>query len=137
MQLRAIGNGEVRLAGSGASHENAVALFGDELTAVGEIVDEGLVDRRTFEGEVGDVLGKRQPGDRHLILDGSRLFFVDLGLEQIADETLRLVLALDGRGDDLVESGAHAEELERSHHVEDIGAFQNAFHWGQILLMLS
>ena len=111
------------LAGAGATDEHAVALLGDEV-AGGEIAHEDLVDWRADEGEVGDVLGKRQPGDRHLVLDGARQLLVDLGLQQVADETLRLVLTLDGGGDDLVEGGAHAKELERSHHVEDVGAFQ-------------
>ena len=133
-------DGEVRLARAGAADEDAVALLGDEVAA-GEVVYEHLVDRRVGEGEVGDVLGERQPGDRHLVLDGARQLLVDLGLEQVSDETLGFVLALDGGGDDLVEGGAHAEELQRSHHVEDVGAFQVAFrgviHWDQILLRLS
>ena len=130
----------MRLARTGAADENAIALLGDEV-AGGEVVHEDLVDRRVGEGKVGDVLGERQPGDRHLVLDGARQLLVDLGLEQIADEALGLVLALDGGGDDLVEGRAHAEELQRSHHVENVGAFQVAFqvalHRGQMLLRLS
>ena len=100
---------EVGLAGTGAADEDAVALFGDEVAA-GEIAHESLVDRRADEGEVGDVLGERQPGDRHLVLDGSGQLLVDLGLSRSPDETLRLVLALDGGGDDLVE----AERMPKS-----------------------
>jgi hypothetical protein len=38
-----------------AADENAVALFGDELTT-GEIMDKGLVDGCSGDGEVGDML---------------------------------------------------------------------------------
>ena len=51
------------------------------------------------------------------------------------DEALRLVLPFDGGGDDLVEGRAHAEELERPHHVEDVGSFQNAFHRSDLLML--
>ena len=73
--------------------------------------------------EVVDVLGQRQLGDGELVLDRARLLLGDLGVEQIADDALRLVLALDGGGDDLVEGGLHAVELELAHEVEDLGAF--------------
>ena len=46
-------------------------------------------------------------------------FSADLGVEQIADDALRLVLALDGGGHDLVEGGLHAVELELAHEVEE------------------
>ena len=73
------------LAGSGSADQDDVALLGEE-AAAGEIANEGLVDRRVFEDEVVGVLGERQPGDRHLVLDRARLLFRDLGLQQIADE---------------------------------------------------
>jgi hypothetical protein len=80
-----------------------------------------FVDRRAVEPEVVDILGQRQLGDGQLILDRPRLLFGDLGLEQIADDARRLVLALDGGRHHLVVGGAHAEELERGHQVEDLG----------------
>ena len=52
----------MRLAGSGAADEHGVALVGDE-GAVGELADEGLVDRRAVEVELIDVLGDRQLGN--------------------------------------------------------------------------
>ena len=79
-----------------------------------------LVDRRALEGELVDVLGERQLGDGDLVLDRARLLLGDLGLEQVADDALRLVLALHRRGDDLVEGGLHAVELELAHGVEDL-----------------
>jgi len=60
------------LAGSGSADQDDVALLGEE-AAAGEIANEGLVDRRVFEDEVVGVLGERQPGDRHLVLDRARL----------------------------------------------------------------
>jgi hypothetical protein len=44
--------------------------------------------------------------------DGARLLLADLGVEQIADDTLGFVLAFDGRGHNLFEGGLHAVELE-------------------------
>ena len=81
------GDGEMGLAGSGAADQDDVALLGDE-AAAGEIAHQALVDRRVLEGEVVDVLGERQLGDRHLVFDRARLLFRDLGLQKVADEAL-------------------------------------------------
>ena len=101
-------------------------------SAAGEVVDQGLVDRGAFEAEVGEVLGERQLGDGELVLDRARLLLADLGLEQIADDALRFMLALDGGGHDLVEGGLHAVELELAHEVEELSAFHQT-----VLLRLS
>ena len=92
------------LAGAGSPDQHGVALLGDE-SAAGKLIDEGLVDRRTAELEVVEVLGERQLGDGELVLDRTRLLLADLGGEQIADDALRFMLAFDGRGHDLVEGG--------------------------------
>jgi hypothetical protein len=84
----------VRLAGAGSADEHGVALLGDE-AAAGEVANEGLVDRRVLEGEVIEVLGERQPGGGDLILDRPRLLLRDLGAQEVADEALRLLLALE------------------------------------------
>ena len=102
------GDGEMGLACSGAADEDDVALIGQEVAA-GEIADEGFVDGRVLEVEVVDVLGERQLGDGDLVFDGAGLLLGDLGCEEIADDALRLVLAFDGRGDDLVEGALHAD----------------------------
>jgi hypothetical protein len=78
----------------------------------------GVVER-----EVVDVLGQRQLGDRKLVFDRARLFLRDLGLQEIPDEALRLVLALDRRGKRLVVGAPHPVELEAAHHVENFGSF--------------
>jgi hypothetical protein len=44
---------------------------------------------------------------------------------RVADDALRLVLALHRRGDDLVEGGLHAIELELAHGGENLGAFHH------------
>src|ERR1700704_6070150 len=80
----------------------------------------------------GDVLGERQLGDGELVLDRARLLLVDLSIEQITDDALRLVLAFDSRGHDLVEGGLHAVELELAHEVEELGSFHQL-----VLLRLS
>src|SRR5215467_10824530 len=46
------------LAGAGSPDQHGVALLGDE-SAAGKLIDEGLVDRRTAELEVVEVLGER------------------------------------------------------------------------------
>ena len=56
-----------------------------------------LVDRRALEGEVVEVLGERQFGDGDLVFDRARLLFGDLGVQQVADDALRLMLALERR----------------------------------------
>lgn len=77
----------MRLAGSRAPDQNDVALLDDE-AAASEIADESFVDRRILEGEVVDVLGKRQFSDGELILDRARLLLGDLGLQEVADKAL-------------------------------------------------
>ena len=49
------------------------------------------------------ILCQRQLGDGHLVLDRASLLLSDLGGEQVTDDVLRLVLALDRGGDDLVD----------------------------------
>src|SRR5919106_4686409 len=114
------GDGGVALSGAGAADQHDVALLLEE-AAAGEVAHQRLVHRRRVEVEVVDVLGQRQLGDRHLVLDRPRLFLVDLGLEEIADHPLRLVLPFHGCGDDLVVGAAHAKELELAHGFEDFG----------------
>src|SRR6185503_197612 len=96
----------MRLASSSSADQNDVALLGDE-AAAGEIIDQGLVDRRAIELEVFDVLGEWKLGDG----------------EQIADDALGFVLALDRGRHDLVEGGLHAVELELAHKIEDLSSF--------------
>ena len=114
------GDHRVRLAGAGSADKHGVALLGDE-AAAGEIANERLVDRRALEGEVVEVLGERQLGGRDLILDRPRLLLRDLGAQEVADEALRLVLALERGRERLVVGGLHAVELQLAHHVEDFG----------------
>jgi hypothetical protein len=96
------------LAGTGAADQHGVALLGDE-AAAGEVIDQRLVDGCSLELEVLKILGKRQLGDGELVLDRSRLLPVDLGVEQVADDALGFVLALDGGRHDLIEGGLHIE----------------------------
>ena len=68
------------------------------------------------------ILGERQLGDRELVSDRARVFFGYLGLEKIADQVLRLMLALERRGVDLVVGALHSVELEFAHHFEEVGS---------------
>ena len=90
---------------SSATASDHVALLRDEVAA-GEIAHQALVDGCSLEGEVIGILGERQFGDGYLISDRARLLLRYLGLEQVADEALWCVLALDRRGQCLVVTGA-------------------------------
>ena len=110
------------LAGPGCADEHGVALLGEK-GAVGERAHQRLVDRRVLEDKIVDVLGERQLGDGELVLDRARLLLGDLGAQQVADEALRLMLALQRDGQRLVVGGLHAVELQLTHHVEHFGPF--------------
>jgi hypothetical protein len=114
-------DGQMGLAGAGAADQHDVALLGDE-AAAGKVIDQRPVDGRTFELEVLKVLSQRQLGDGELVLDRTGLLLVDLGVEQVADNALGLVLTLDGSRHDLVEGSLHAVELEFAHEIEQLGA---------------
>jgi len=85
---------------------------------VAEITDQGFVDLGRLEVELVDFLGQRQLGDGHLILDRARLLLTDFGVQEVANDLLRLVLSLHRRGDDLVVSRPHAVELQLAHCVQ-------------------
>jgi hypothetical protein len=91
----------VGLAGAGAADQNQVAFMSQEVAA-GAFPDQHLVGASGGKLEVFQVLGQRQLGDRHLILDRAGLLLGDLGGGQVAHHALRFMLALDGGGDDLV-----------------------------------
>src|ERR1700761_1431918 len=120
----------MRLARAGSADQDDVALLGDELAA-GEVAHEVLVDRRAFELEVVDILGERQLGDRELISDRTCVLLRYLRLEQVADEPLRLMLALERSGVNLVVGALHAVELEFTHHFDDFGSLhgQGLLSW--------
>jgi hypothetical protein len=87
-----------------------------------------MVDSRrrgALEGELVDVLGEGQLGDGDLVLDRAGLLLGDLGLEQVADDLLRLMRPLHRDLDDLVEGALHAEELQLSHGGEDLLSFHH------------
>ena len=46
---------------------------GGEEVAAGKVAHQSLVDRRSVEGKVGDILGQGQLGDGDLVLDRARL----------------------------------------------------------------
>src|SRR5712692_1950509 len=110
---------EMTLAGAGSADQHGVALLLEE-GAGGKIAHQRLVDRRAGEVEVGELLGQRQPRDGDLVLDRARLLLGDLGLQQLADDLRHRMLPLQAVGDDLVEGGAHAGELQLAHHLEDL-----------------
>lgn len=112
-------DGEMSLAGSGAADQHEVALMIEEV-AGGEVADQGLVDFGSVEVELVDLLRERQLGDGHLVFDRTCLLLTDLGGQQIADDPLWLVLALDRRGDDLVVGCPHAVELQLAHGVQHL-----------------
>src|ERR1700760_4557072 len=110
------------LPGAGAADQHDVALMRQEVAAC-EVAHQGFVDRGAVEAEVIDILGQWQLGDRDLILDRAHLLLADFRGQQIADNALRLVLALHRRGDDLIESPLPAVEFQRTHGGENFGSF--------------
>jgi hypothetical protein len=56
---------------------------------------------------------------------GRPLSFADFRGQQIADDALRLVLALDGRGDDFIERGLHAVQFQIAHRSQNLGTFHH------------
>jgi hypothetical protein len=125
------GKGEMGLSGAGAADQDSITLLSNEVAA-GEVMDEGLIDRRVLEHEVVEILGKRQFGGGELISDRARLLLADLGFKQITNDALGLMLTFDGGGHDLIEGGLHAIELELAHEVEEFSAFHQ-----MVLLRLS
>lgn len=112
-------HGKVGFAGPGATDEHDIALLFEELTG-GQIAHQRLVDRRFLEAELVDLFRQRQLGDCHLVFDRARLLLADLGIQQVADDLLRLVLTLHRRGDDLIVGGLHAVELQLAHRVQHL-----------------
>ena len=109
----------MRLAGPRPADQDDVALAGKE-TARGEIPDQSFVDRRAGKLEGVDLARQRQLGRGHLILDRASMLLGDLGREQITENVLDGMLALEGVGDHLVVGMAHADELEFGHQAEDL-----------------
>ena len=107
------------LAGAGAADQHDVALALQEVAA-GEFLDQGPIARGSGEVEVGRLLGRRQLGGRHLVLDGARLLVGDLGLQQRTDDLLHRMTTLETVGEDVVVGGAHARELQRRHHRQHL-----------------
>ena len=86
----------MRFACAGSADQYDVPLLSDK-GAVGEVAHHPLVDRRVLESEVVDIFGERQFGDGELISDRARLLFRYLGPEQVADQSLRLMLTFERR----------------------------------------
>lgn len=110
---------EMGLASPGSADQHEVALMVEEVSG-GQVPDQGLVDLGRLEVELVDLLGQRQLGDGHLVFDRARLLLTDLGCQEVANDLLRLVLALDRSGDDLVVGRPHAVELQLAHGVEHL-----------------
>ena len=66
------------------------------------------------------------------IISRARLLLANLGVEQITDDALGLMLAFDGGSHDLIVSRLHAVELELAHEVEELTSFHQ-----MVLLRLS
>ena len=58
--------------------------------------------------QVGQLLGERQLGERHLVVDRAGVLGRDLGLQQRRNDALDALAALRTGRDDLVVGGAHA-----------------------------
>ena len=110
---------EMGLASPGSADQHEVALMIEEVTCR-QLTDQGLVDLGRLEVELLDLLGQRQLGDGHLVLDRARLLLTDLGGQEVANDLLWFVLSLDRGGDDLVVGCPHAVKLQLAHGVQHL-----------------
>ena len=115
-------DGEVGFASASSADQNQITLMVEEV-AGGQIADQRLVDFRRFEVELVDLFGQGQLGDGHLVFDRAGLLLRNLGVQQVADDLLRLMLAFDGCRNDLVVSRPHAVKLQLAHGVEHLCPF--------------
>jgi hypothetical protein len=115
-------DGQVALAGARAAYENNIALIGNKGSG-GQVADKAFIDGRVGKVEVVDILGERQLGDAELVADGAGLLLGYLGLQKIANDTRRLMMALDAVAHDLVIGAAHAVELQGAHQFQNLCAF--------------
>ena len=88
----------------------------------------GLVEARVID--LDGVYDPCRPNDRLLLGMKGSISEFELGVLRArmldaAHDPLRLVLALHRRGDDLVEGGLHAVELQLAHGGQDLGAFHH------------
>ena len=120
---------EVSFSSAGSTDQNQVALMVEEVSG-SQITDQGLIDLCRFEVELVDLLCQWQLGDGHLVFDGPGLLLRDLGMQQIANDLLRFMLAFDGCRNDLVVSRPHAVELQLTHCAQDLRAFHAVFSSG-------
>ena len=107
----------MRFAGSGAADQHDIALIGDEGAGC-EVSDQARIDWRVGEVKVIQILRQWQLCDGELVADRPGLLLGNLGLQQVADDAGRFVLALDAGGHDFIISTAHPIELEAAHQVE-------------------
>ncbi len=112
-------NGKMGFAGSGAADQDEVPLMVEEVTSC-QVADQRLVDLRRLEVELFQFFGQGQFGNGHLVFDRAGLLLADLGSEQIPDDLLRLMLAFDSGGQDLVIRCSHSVELQLSHRVDHV-----------------
>ncbi len=117
-------DGQMGFAGSGSPDQDQTALMIQEVPA-GQAPDERFVDGRRFEVEFVQFLGQGELGDRHLVFDRTGLLLADLGIQQVADDLLRVVLTLDRRGHDLIVGRLHPVELQLSHCVQHMRSFHS------------
>ena len=101
------GGGQVGLARAGPADQHDVAPV-RQVGAAMQRAHQPLVDRRVVEHEGVEVLHGRQPGRRHPVTDGSCMPLGRLGAQQVGEDLHGRALALQARGDRLVEGPGHA-----------------------------
>jgi hypothetical protein len=93
-----------------------------EEAALVPVAHQGLVHRRGGEVELGERLGQREARLAQAIGGRAGAVVGELGLQELTDDLLDRVPALERTGDDLVVGRPHARELERGHHLKDLVA---------------
>ena len=119
------GDGQMGLAGAGAADQDDVALRGrgtrrrrDRAPGVSLIgvPSKAKSPRSLASGSLAMVIW---------YLIERACFSAISAVEQVADDPLRLVLALHRGGDDLVVGGLHAEQLQPAHGLQDLRALHH------------
>lgn len=114
----------MRLARARPADQDDVAPVRQEGATV-QGAHQPLVDRRVVEHEGVEVLHRRQLGRRHPVADGGRVPVGCLGADQVGENLHGRALALQSRGDRLVEGAGHplqAQAGQRRHHLMPLHA---------------
>ena len=127
------GDAQMGFAGAGTADEDGIALGIQERTG-GAFTNQSGIDGGVGEGEFVQVLEDRELGAavdakarlRDAIADRAGLSVGAFGADQTGDEGIELIAPGQPFAGNLIEAGAHAEELQFAHGFHDLMPFHQA-----------